>query len=62
MPVNHVSTLPKPKTVDRTLLWTVLARFGIPPTKHTITRQLHDGMRTCVRLGDGKRSGMVDVD
>ena len=34
-------------SVDRTLLWTVLARSGVPHI-----RQFHDGMRACVRLDD----------
>ena len=43
-------------SVDRTLLWTVLGRFGIPPKKLAAIRQLHDGMRACVRLDDGECS------
>ena len=30
---------------DRTLLCTVLARFGIPPIMLAVIRQFHDGMR-----------------
>ena len=37
-------------SVDRTLLWTVLARFGIPPRMLAVIRQFHDGMWACVRL------------
>ena len=47
-------------SVDRTLLWTVLARFGIPPRMLAVIRQFHDGMRECVRLDDGERSHMFD--
>ena len=38
--------------VDRTLLWTVLARFGVPQIMISVIRQFHDGMRACVRLDD----------
>ena len=37
-------------SVDLTLLWTVLARFGIPPRMIAVIRQFHDGMRACGRL------------
>ena len=46
-------------SVDRTLLWTVLAHFGIPPRMLTVIRQFHDGMRACVRLDDGESSARV---
>ena len=39
-------------SVDRTLLWTVLARFGVPEIIISIIRQFHDGMQACVRLDD----------
>ena len=39
-------------SVDRTLLWTVLARFGVPQIMISVIRQIHDGMRACVRLDD----------
>ena len=39
-------------SVDRTLLWTVLARFGVPQIIMSAIRQFHDGMRACVRLDD----------
>ena len=39
-------------SVDRTLLWTVLARFGVPYIMISVIRQFHDGMRACVRLDD----------
>ena len=35
-------------SVDRTLLWTVLARFGVPQIMISVIRQFHDGMRACV--------------
>ena len=40
-------------TVDRTLLWQVLARIGVPPQMIAVIRQFHDGMRACVRPDDG---------
>ena len=39
-------------SVDRTLLWTVLARFGVPQNMISVIRQFHDGMRACVRLDE----------
>ena len=39
-------------SVDRTLLWAVLARFGVPQKMISVIRQFHDGMRACVRLDD----------
>ena len=39
-------------SVDRTLLWTVLARFGVPQNMTSIIRQIHDDMRAYVRLDD----------
>ena len=38
--------------VDQALLWTVLARFGVPHNMISVIRQIHDGMRACVRLDD----------
>ena len=38
--------------VDRTLLWTVLARFGVPQNMISAIRQFYDGMRACVWLDD----------
>ena len=40
-------------SVDRTLSWIVLARFGLPQIMISVIRQFHDGMRACVRL-DGR--------
>ena len=40
------------KSVDRTLLSTVLARFDVPQIMISVIRQFHDGMRACVRLDD----------
>ena len=48
-------------TVDRTLLWQVLTRIGVPPQMIAVIRQLHDGMRACVRLDDGVCSDWFEV-
>ena len=37
-------------SVDRTLLWTVLARFGVPQVMISVIRQFHDGMRAYVHV------------
>ena len=39
-------------SVDRTLLWTVLARFSVPQMMISVICRFHDGMRACVRLDD----------
>ena len=44
-------------SVDQTLLWTVLARFGVPHNMISAIRQFHNGMRSCVRLDDRVCSG-----
>ena len=49
-------------SVDRTLLWTVLAHFGVPQGIISVIRQFHDGMRVCVRLDDGVCSGWFAVE
>ena len=48
-------------SVDRTILWDVLARFGVPPRMLAFIRQFHDGMQACVRLNDGECSDKFDV-
>ena len=48
-------------SVDRTLLWTVFARFGVPHNIISAIRQFHDGMRACVRLDDRVCSGWFAV-
>ena len=35
-------------TVDRTLLWQVLTRIGVPPIVTTVIRHFHDDMRAYV--------------
>ena len=39
--------------IHRTLLWNILARFGVSPRMVAVARQFHDGMQACVRLDDG---------
>ena len=39
-------------SIDRTLLRTVLARFGVPQNMIAAISQFQDGMRACVRLDD----------
>ena len=48
-------------SVDRTLLWDVPARFGVPPRMLAVIREFHDGMQACVRLDDGECSDMFDL-
>ena len=49
-------------TVDRTLLWQVLTRIGVPPQMIAVIQQFHDGMRACVRTDDGVCSDWFDVE
>ena len=59
-------------TVDRILLWLALTRMGVPPQMIAVIRQIHGGMRACVRPDDGVCSdhprqtgapeGTADVD
>ena len=49
-------------SIDRTLLWVVLARLGVPPTMLAVIRQFHDGMQACVRLDDKECSQKFDVE
>ena len=48
-------------TVDRTLLWKVLTRIGVPPQMIAVIQQFHDGMRACVRPDDGVCSDWFEV-
>ena len=48
-------------SVDRTLLWQVLARFGTPPQMIEVIHQFHDWMRACVRRDDSRCSGWFEV-
>ena len=49
-------------SVDRTLPWKVLARFGVPPNMISFIRQFHDGIGACVRLDDRVCSGWFAVE
>ena len=49
-------------SVDRTLLWAVLARFGVPQNIISVIRQFHDGMRAYVRLDDTVCSAWFAVE
>ena len=49
-------------TVDRTLLWQVLTRIGVPPQMIAVIRQFHDGMRACVRPDDGVCSNWFELE
>ena len=48
-------------SVDRELLWVVLARFGVPEKMLTVIRQFHEGMRDLERTYDGEYSEWFDV-
>ena len=48
-------------SVDRELLWVVLARVGVPEKMLTIIRHSHEGMRGRVRYNDGEHSEWFDV-
>ena len=48
-------------SVDRVLLWEVLARFGVPPRMIKVIRMFHDGMRARVQLDDGDFSARFNV-
>ena len=49
-------------SVDRELLWVILARSGVPPKMLAIIRQFHDGMRARVKTDDGRYSQWFDVE
>ena len=49
-------------TVDRTLLWQVLTRIGVPPQMLAVIQQFHDGMSTCVRPNGGVCSDWFEVE
>ena len=48
-------------SVDRELLWVVLARFGVPDNMLTAIRQCHEGMRARMCTDDGEHSEWFDV-
>ena len=49
-------------SVDRTLLWQVLTRIGVPPQMIAVIRHFHDGMRVCVRPDEGVCSDWFEVE
>ena len=49
-------------SVNRTLPWIVLVRFGVLQNTISVIRQFHDGMRACVRLDDRVYSGWFAVE
>ena len=48
-------------SVDRELLWKVLARAGVPEEMIAVIRQFHDGMKAQVRMDDGELSDWLEV-
>ena len=49
-------------SVDRTLLWAVVARYGVPQNMISVVRRFHDGLRACVQLNDRVFSGWFAVE
>ena len=49
-------------TVDRTFLWQVLTRIGVPPQIIAVIQQFHNGVRACVRPDDGVCSDCFEVE
>ena len=48
-------------SVNRVLLWEVLARFGVPPRMIKVIRMFHDGMRIRVQLDDEDLSAWFNI-
>ena len=48
-------------SVDRVLLWEILARFGVPPRMIKVIRMFRDGMRARVQLDDRDFSAWFNV-
>ena len=48
-------------SVDRELLWKVLARVGVPEEMIAVIRLFHDGMQAQVRMDDGEFSDWFEV-
>ena len=40
-------------SVDRSVLWQILARYGVTLRFIAVIRQFHEGMRACVRNDNG---------
>ena len=48
-------------SIDRELLWEVLARAGVPKEMTAVICQFHDGMQAQVRMDDGELSDWFEV-
>ena len=48
--------------VDRSLLWQILARYGVPRRMIAVIRQLHEGMRACVGNENGDCSEKFNIE
>ena len=48
-------------TVERSLLWQVLTRIGVPPKMIEVIRWFRDGMSACVQPDDGVCSDWFNV-
>ncbi|MEO0565068.1 MAG: reverse transcriptase family protein [Chloroflexota bacterium] len=49
-------------SVDHSLLWQILARYGLPQRMIAVIRQFHEGMRACVRNDNGDCSKEFNVE
>ena len=49
-------------TVDRTFLWQVPTRIGVPPQMIAVIRQFHGWMKACVWPDDGVNSDWFEVE
>ena len=49
-------------SIDGTLRWTVLDRFGVPQNTISVIHQFHDGIRACVWLDDRVCSGWFAME
>ena len=49
-------------SAGRAVLWTILARFGVPPKMLAVIGQFHDGMRARIRTDDGECSDWFGVE
>ena len=49
-------------SVDRSLLWQILARYGVPRRIIAVIRQFREGMRACVRNDNGHCSEELSVE
>ena len=49
-------------TVDRTLLWQVLTRIGVPPQMIAVIKQFDDGITAFVQPDDGVYSDWIEVE